>query len=67
MLTALDDDQLVERAYKLGAVAFTHKPFEYSQWKEYVSTLRTYWFDTVVIPRPSQDPKPYTWLYRHKD
>lgn len=38
----------IYNAYQLGAAAFTTKPFSYADWKEYLKSLRAYWFDTVT-------------------
>ncbi|NID13465.1 response regulator [Fibrivirga algicola] len=36
------------KAYQLGAVAFTTKPFSYTDWKDYLKVLRGYWYNTVT-------------------
>ncbi|GAB4004434.1 response regulator [Spirosoma sp. KCTC 42546] len=49
VLSASKTAQLVERAYSYGASSFTVKPFSYSDWKTYLSNLKTYWFETVTL------------------
>ncbi|GAB2539331.1 response regulator [Spirosoma aerophilum] len=50
VLSANDTPQLVERSYTFGASSFTLKPFSFEDWKQYLSRLRMYWFETVTLP-----------------
>ena len=50
MLASHSTEEEREKAYLLGANAFTSKPFTFADWKSYVTQLRTYWFETVEIP-----------------
>ena len=43
------------QAYSTGASSFTIKPFSYEQWKNYMTLIRQYWFETVQLP-PDPDP-----------
>ncbi|GAB4022473.1 response regulator [Spirosoma koreense] len=49
ILSAIKNAKLVERAYMFGASSFTTKPFSYTDWKTYLSSLRTYWYETVTL------------------
>lgn len=49
ILSASKTPGLVERAYLFGASSFTVKPFSYAGWKEYLTNLRAYWFETVTL------------------
>jgi CheY-like chemotaxis protein len=49
MLSASKTPTLVERAYSFGASSFTLKPFSYTDWKTYLSNLKTYWYETVTL------------------
>ncbi|GAB3052320.1 response regulator [Spirosoma pulveris] len=51
ILTATSKQTVAQEAYVRGANSFTVKPFSYADWKTYVSQLRTYWFETVSIPK----------------
>lgn len=55
MFSASDSKLDVQRAYQNGAIAYTQKPDELSAWKNYVATLKTYWYDTTLLP-PSVSP-----------
>ncbi|GAB4020805.1 response regulator [Spirosoma migulaei] len=57
VLSSHSSKEKCDEAFLLGANAFTSKPFSYADWKSYVAQLRTYWFETVTIPK----------LYFHKD
>ena len=49
VLSASKTAQLVERSYLFGASSFTVKPFSFTDWKVYLSNLKTYWFETVTL------------------
>ncbi|GAB3883296.1 response regulator [Spirosoma agri] len=49
ILSASKTTALVERAYAYGASSFTIKPFSFAEWKQYLSNLRTYWYETVTL------------------
>lgn len=40
----------IERAYDAGVNSYTNKPDSYAAWKQYVRSLRAYWYDTVTTP-----------------
>ena len=44
----------IGRAYASGANAYLEKPPDYASLKELVAHLKTFWFDTVVLPRPKK-------------
>ena len=50
MLTVLDDQAAVKRAYDKGVVAYTQKPDDMRGWRDYVDTLKEYWYDTNFLP-----------------
>lgn len=50
MLSANQKKETVMDSYQRGANAFTHKPYSYGEWKEYVQALRIYWYKYVVTP-----------------
>ncbi|GAB4020205.1 response regulator [Spirosoma migulaei] len=54
MLTSTLEPPVVKQAYEKGAVAYTHKPDQLQQWKNYVSSLRSYWHDTTLLPTTAQ-------------
>jgi CheY-like chemotaxis protein len=41
----------VQRAYQNGAIAYTQKPDELPAWKDYVAMLKTYWYNTTLLPQ----------------
>jgi CheY-like chemotaxis protein len=51
VLSVMHDEHVVRQAYAGGANIFTNKPFSYTDWKEYVKYLRTYWFSTASTPK----------------
>jgi CheY-like chemotaxis protein len=50
MLSSHSHSAKLKRAYEYGASSFISKPYSYQQWKDLVSQLRQYWFQTVTIP-----------------
>lgn len=50
MLSSSDEPEQVDKALTLGASAFTSKPFIFREWKDYVAQLRSYWYDTILLP-----------------
>jgi len=53
MLTSHNQPPAVHQAYEKGAVAFTQKPDDLEGWRTYVSSLRSYWYDTTILPTTS--------------
>ncbi|GAB4049057.1 response regulator [Spirosoma litoris] len=51
MLSYLDEEDKIEQAYELGAVAYTQKPEDMQGWHEYVTMLRRYWRDSARLPK----------------
>ena len=51
ILSSSQEDADKKAAWLAGATAFTQKPDTYSGWKEYVSQLRSYWYQTATVPR----------------
>jgi CheY-like chemotaxis protein len=51
MLSVLREESLVDAAYKAGANIFTNKPYDLSDWREYVHYLRDYWYAMASTPR----------------
>lgn len=50
MLSIQGDEQMVQAAYDRGAVAYTRKPEELDGWKNYVSVMRSYWYQAIRLP-----------------
>ncbi|MCK8493827.1 response regulator [Spirosoma sp. RP8] len=50
MLSATESPDQIRQAYELGAASFTAKPYSYADWKEYMSQLKMYWYNTVSLP-----------------
>ncbi|QIP14459.1 response regulator [Spirosoma aureum] len=50
MLSASESPHQIREAYELGATSFTSKPYSYTEWKDYLSRLRIYWYETVSLP-----------------
>lgn len=55
MLSANQSRDAVMASYQGGANAFTHKPYSYSEWRQYVQNLRAYWFDAVTTLMPPRN------------
>lgn len=51
MLSSSREDVDTIAAYLAGASAYTQKPDSYAGWKNYVSKLRSYWYETVTVPQ----------------
>ncbi|QKZ14659.1 response regulator [Spirosoma sp. KUDC1026] len=49
MTTSSADDDVI-RTYNLGVNSFVIKPFNFNRLVEIVSSLKTYWIDTVKLP-----------------
>lgn len=49
MTTSSADDDVV-KTYNLGVNSFVTKPFNFNRLVEIVSSLKTYWIDTVKLP-----------------
>ncbi|QKZ14726.1 PleD family two-component system response regulator [Spirosoma sp. KUDC1026] len=50
MLSSNDSQSNVARSYGEGAVAFTKKPDDMAGWKNYVTALKKYWYETSLLP-----------------
>ena len=50
MLTSQIDDLNVTSAYAKGAVSYILKPDDLSKWRDFVSTLRKYWYELNQLP-----------------
>ncbi|GAB3050139.1 response regulator [Spirosoma pulveris] len=53
-------EPVIEQAYAQGAVAYTQKPEEASEWREYVRLLRTYWYEVARLPPIALDDRDKT-------
>lgn len=62
MFTFSASSSSVKQAYSLGAVAYTKKPQDLTGWKEYITTLRKYWYETTLLPPTA--PPPLQFLTR---
>ncbi|KAB7731057.1 response regulator [Rudanella paleaurantiibacter] len=51
VLSVSNVDEDIERSYALGANSYIAKPLDFEQWLQYFRTLRTYWLETVTLPR----------------
>lgn len=49
MSTSTADEDVI-RSYNLGVNSFITKPFNYNRMVEVISTLKTYWLETVKLP-----------------
>jgi CheY-like chemotaxis protein len=49
MTTSSADDDVI-KTYNLGVNSFVTKPFNFNRLVEIVSSLKTYWIDTVKLP-----------------
>lgn len=56
MFSATTEEPLVKQAYDAGAVAFTRKPDDLQGWKDYVISLKKYWYETTLLPPPAELP-----------
>lgn len=50
VMTTSSADEDVVKTYTLGVNSFVTKPFNFNRLVEMVSTLKTYWMDTVKLP-----------------
>ena len=50
VLTSSGADQDVSRAYNLHANCYLTKPADFSQFKEMVQAIETFWFKNVTLP-----------------
>ncbi|GAB3702503.1 hypothetical protein GCM10027592_31990 [Spirosoma flavus] len=50
VLSSREEQAIVKQAYHLGAASYFIKPFTLQDWKEFISNLRTYWYETVSLP-----------------
>lgn len=51
ILSIITEEEIVRDSYARGANAFTGKPFELQEWREYVRYLRSYWFEMAATPK----------------
>lgn len=51
VLSQSDDPSHVKEAYRLGAAAYSVKPFSYAEWKRFWLDLRLYWYETATLPQ----------------
>lgn len=40
-------------SYQLGASSYIVKPTTYQEWLDYFALIRTYWWETVTLPKPT--------------
>ncbi|WP_338868572.1 response regulator [Spirosoma sp. SC4-14] len=50
VLSATGTETNIKAAYRLGAASFTQKPFSLKGWQSFVTLLRMYWYETVLLP-----------------
>lgn len=50
ILSSYQDDDLVKRAYELGANSFLVKPTSLDEWESTFQMLDEYWFGTTTLP-----------------
>lgn len=50
MLTNSENQQHVWQSYADGATAFTTKPSNLQDWKTYMDTLKSYWYEINTLP-----------------
>ncbi|MFD1143404.1 response regulator [Larkinella insperata] len=56
MLTVSESSDKINRAYERGAIAFTKKPDNLQGWRNYMSLLKAYWYETTLLPRTTPPP-----------
>jgi CheY-like chemotaxis protein len=52
MFSNSSEQDQIQQAYSYGAVAYTQKPQELQEWKNYISVLKKHWYETAVLPLP---------------
>lgn len=52
VLTTSDDERDIEDCYALGANSYIVKPVDFPGFIKAVQSLRQYWFEIVILPRP---------------
>ena len=52
MFSNSNEQDKIQQSYSCGAVAYTQKPQELQEWKNYISILRKHWYETAVLPQP---------------
>lgn len=50
IFSASGDPSTVQQSYTQGAVAYTKKPDDLQGWRDYLTSLRGYWYDTTRLP-----------------
>ncbi|GAB3990102.1 hypothetical protein GCM10028807_16540 [Spirosoma daeguense] len=51
VLSSMTDKKHIIQAYTLGASSYFVKPFSLQEWKNLLSNLRQYWYDTCTLPQ----------------
>ena len=52
LLSSSDNRSDIAEAYDRGCSSYLVKPKEFDGWLDYFKTLRTYWWETVTLPKP---------------
>ena len=47
------DHNDITESYQRGCSSYLTKPSQIEQWTEYFQMLRTYWWETVTLPKPT--------------
>jgi len=53
VLTISDDEQEIENCYRAGANGYVKKPVDLEGYFRAIHRLTNYWFEVVVLPKPS--------------
>ncbi|GAB3942048.1 response regulator [Spirosoma harenae] len=51
VLSQSENFRHVKEAYQLGAASYFVKPFSFQEWKQLLSDLRFYWYETATLPQ----------------
>ncbi len=52
MFSNSNEEDKIQQSYSSGAVAYTQKPQDLQEWKDYISILKRHWYQTAALPTP---------------
>ena len=52
VISTSDSSQDIDDCYRLGANSYIHKSIDYSEFRETIGHLKSYWLETVLMPNP---------------
>lgn len=50
ILSGYAEEDIIKKAYELGANSFLAKPSQYETWQHCFQVLNQYWFETITLP-----------------